>query len=90
MSLIAGAVYELVNQSPTGLVFERSGRPGWTVAVAVFLFPIGLLALLNRQTDRIVISLEELSPRRTAMTAHGAAPRRVRKAFAHLSFHESQ
>ena len=79
--------YELVDQSPNGLVFERSGRPGWTVAVAILLFPLGLLALLQRKTDRIVISLEERAPRQTNMTAHGAAPRRVRKAFAQLTFH---
>lgn len=78
--------YELVEQSPNGLVFERSRRPEWAVAVAVFLFPIGLLALLQRKTDRIVISLEGRAPSWTNMTAHGAAPRRVRKAFARLTF----
>jgi len=82
--------YELVDQSSTGLVFERSSRPGWAVAAAIFLFPIGLLALGQRKTDRIVLSLEERAPRRTDLTAHGTAPRRVRKAFARLTFHEGQ
>lgn len=79
--------YELVDQSSTGLVFERSSRPDWAVAAAIFLFPIGLLALGRRKTDRIVLSLEEHAPRRTDLTAHGTAPRRVRKAFAQLTFH---
>lgn len=76
--------YELVSRSPTDLIFERSDRPGWTVAAAVFLFPIGPLALTQRKTLRIVISLERHAGGGTAMTVYGAAPRRIRKAFAEL------
>jgi len=78
--------YELISQSPNGLVFERCSRPGWAVAAAILLFPVGLLALGQRNTARIVISLEEHDPHRTNMAVHGTAPRPVRKAFAELSF----
>ena len=78
--------YELVSQAPSGLVFERIGRPNWAVAVAVLAFPIGLIALTQRQAHRLVISLEEHPPDRTEMIVHGAAPRGVRKAFAELTF----
>jgi hypothetical protein len=71
---------------PTGLVFERKGRPNWTLAAAVLAFPIELLALSRREAHRLVISLEEDPPHQTEMIVHGAAPRSVRKAFAELTF----
>ncbi len=76
--------YELVTQSPTGLVFECRSRPPWTVLVAIIGFPIGLIALTVRRNERIVISLDEHAGGGTAMIVHGNAPRRVRKAFLEL------
>ncbi len=78
--------YELVSESPNGFVFERSRRPGWALAAAVFLFPIGLLALSQRTTNRVVLSLEDHGSGGTNMTVYGTAPRSVRKAFAQLTF----
>ena len=76
--------YELVTQSPTGLVFECKLRPPWTVLAAIFAFPVGLIALTVRRNERIVFSLEEASAGETDMIIHGNAPRRVRKAFLNL------
>ena len=76
--------YELRQRSPATLVFERRGRPGWVPFVAVFLFPFGLAALAVYETQRIVISIDELEGGGTALTAYGTAPRAVRKAFAEL------
>jgi hypothetical protein len=76
--------YELRQRSPATLVFERRGRPGWVPFVAVFTFPIGLVALAVYETQRIVISIDELDGDRTALTVYGTAPRAVRKAFAEL------
>lgn len=82
-----GYGYELVGQSPNGLSFERPRRSGGRVAAAVLLFPFGLLALLvGRERERIVISLEVRDAAQTNMTVHGVASRRVRKAFAQLTF----
>jgi hypothetical protein len=78
--------YELVVQSPTGLVFECKARPPWTILVAVIAFPVGLIALAVKRDERIVISLEPESDDSTTMIVHGKAPRRVRKAFLGLSF----
>jgi hypothetical protein len=78
--------YELVTQSPTGLVFEYRSRPPWSILVAVVAFPLGLAALAVKGTERIVISLEPRRAGDTAMIVHGAAPRRVRKAFMSLEF----
>jgi hypothetical protein len=52
--------------------------------VAVFTFPIGLVALAVYETQRIVISIDEVDDDRTALTVYGTAPRAVRKAFAEL------
>ncbi len=76
--------YELRQRSPTTLVFERRGRPGWVPFVALFAFPLGLAALAVYETQRIVISMDELDGSRTALTVYGTAPRAVRKAFAEL------
>jgi hypothetical protein len=76
--------YELRQRSPATLVFERRGRPGWVPFVAVFTFPIGLVALAVHETQRIVIAIDELEGPKTALTVYGTAPRAVRKAFAEL------
>ncbi len=78
--------YELISQSAGGLVFERHRRSGWTMLVSLVFFPFGLLALLTRKRERIVISLEARGAGSTNLTVHGVASRRVRKAFARLTF----
>jgi Domain of unknown function (DUF1707) len=83
---LAGYGYELVTQSPTGLVFECKSRPPWTILVAIVAFPVGLVALTVKRNERVVISLEPRSTDRTEMVVHGNAPRRVRKAFLGLTF----
>jgi hypothetical protein len=78
--------YELRTQSPGALVFERRVRPTWVPAVAILAFPVGLLALAIKETQRIVISMDARSSgERTVLTVHGNAPRSVRKAFADLA-----
>lgn len=79
--------YELVDRSAEALVFERRSKSGGRIAVAVLLFPLGLLALLGAgRRERIVISFEGRGAQKTNMTIHGSASRRVRRAFANLSF----
>lgn len=73
--------YQVVSQSPTGLIFECKSRPPWTIIVAIIAFPIGLIALTVRRNEHILISLEQRSTGDTDMIVHGSAPRRVRKAF---------
>jgi hypothetical protein len=80
----ADAVEQLRSRPPTGLVFERRGRPRWVPFVAVFTFPVGLIALAVHETQRIVIAIDELDGTKSALTVYGTAPRVVRKAFADL------
>ena len=46
--------YALEVNSEANLVFVRKRRPAWTFALAVLLFPVGLLALLHTERDEIV------------------------------------
>ena len=75
--------YVLRERTPNRLLFERSRRPIWTFAVAVLVFPFGLLALLYKDEERIAIDLQ---PTRegTLVAASGMAPLAVRRAFAEL------
>jgi hypothetical protein len=75
--------YRLVERTAEGLVFERRLRPGWTVLPAIFLFPIGLVALLHSTTERVAIEFVERGDE-TAVIAQGVAPLAVRRAFAGL------
>jgi len=80
-----GRGYELVERTDTRLGFSCSYRPGWTYGVAVLLPPIGFLALLHREEERVVIELEPDRRRGgTRMIVRGNAPQRVRRAFAQL------
>jgi hypothetical protein len=76
--------YELVVTRADRLVFRCAYRPGWTYALAVLVFPIGLVALAHKVEERITVDLDPLARGRTRVVAHGRAPRRVRKAFAEL------
>ena len=75
--------YELRERTPHRLVFERSRRPIWTIALAVLLFPVGLLALIYTDKARITIDLQPAG-NGTLVAASGVAPLAVRRAFAEL------
>jgi hypothetical protein len=81
---LGGYGYQLVGTAPDSLVFERSERPVWTILVAIFLFPIGLIALAHTRTMHAQLDFEELGERRTRLTVYGTAPLIVRRAFAEL------
>jgi Domain of unknown function (DUF1707) len=81
---LGGYGYQLVGTAPDSLVFERSERPVWTVLVAIFVFPIGLIALAHTRTLRVQLDFEELGERRARLTVYGTAPLAVRRAFAEL------
>jgi len=75
--------YDLVQRFDDRLRFEREVRPVWTILVAVFAFPLGLLALMHRDRERITIDLAETDDG-TSLVASGIAPLPVRRAFAEL------
>ena len=75
--------YELREHTPHRLLFVRSRRPVWTIAVAVLLFPFGLLALLYQDEARVAIDLHPAGDG-TLISAGGVAPLAVRQAFRQL------
>jgi len=76
--------YELVERSPERLVFTYAHRPAWTYAVAVGVFPFGLIALMYTTEERIVLDFDRARGGATRLVVTGRAPRSVRRAFAEL------
>jgi Domain of unknown function (DUF1707) len=75
--------YELVERGRDRLVFAQSRRPGWTVVVAVLLFPLGLVALVHTIDEIITVDFVRTA-KGTVGLAQGVAPLPVRRAFAQL------
>jgi hypothetical protein len=73
--------YEMVHCTEAQMVFVREERPWWTYLLAVLVFPLGLLALLYKDRDQVVIDLHDHGDR-TEITASGVAPLAVRRALA--------
>jgi hypothetical protein len=55
------------------------------VLPVLFAPVVGLLALLIKEHDRVVVDFEESGNGGTRLVVHGRAPRRVRRAFAELA-----
>lgn len=79
----SGAGYEL-SVIGGALMFRRRWRPGWTILLAVFTFPIGLLALTHQNTDEVIVDIGPGPRGGTELIAHGVGPLAVRRAFSTL------
>jgi hypothetical protein len=66
------------------LVFSRLRRPGWTIALSILAFPVGMLALLHTESDEVVVVIEPAPGGGSTLLAHGVAPLAVRRPFARL------
>jgi hypothetical protein len=75
--------FTITSRDERAVVFEQDERPGWTIAVAVLVFPFGLLALTHRRKRRVVLSFAD-SGSGTEVAVYGSAPLSVRRAFAEL------
>lgn len=76
--------YEIVLIERDRIVFERSVRPAWTILIAIFTFPLGLLALLFKESEQLTVAVEGLGGSRTRLAIHGKGPLQVRRAVAGL------
>jgi hypothetical protein len=81
---MARAGYALEERAPGRLAFVQHRRPGWTIAVAILLFPFGLLALTVRDSDRVVIEFDPGRHGGCSVLIHGVAPLAVRRAVQEL------
>jgi Domain of unknown function (DUF1707) len=75
--------YALVSDTDRLVVFEQDRRPAWTILVAVFVFPFGLLALTHKRRSRIVVAFTDEADG-TEIAAYGWAPLGVRRGLAEL------
>lgn len=74
--------WDVVGRSePELLVFELVSRPVWVPVVCILLFPLGLLALMARETQRVVVTFDKLDANRTLVSVQGQARREVQRAF---------
>jgi hypothetical protein len=81
---LASYGYELSIQGST-LNFRYERRPGWTIAIAILMFPIGLVALLHTEREHVVVDIAPNGLGATQLRVHGVAPLPVRRAFARLT-----
>ncbi|MDP1846291.1 MAG: DUF1707 domain-containing protein [Solirubrobacteraceae bacterium] len=81
---LARSGYEL-SVVGNALLFRRRWRPTWTILVAIFTFPIGLLALTYQNTDEVILEINPGPRGGTELVAHGVGPLGVRRALATLS-----
>jgi uncharacterized protein DUF1707 len=65
--------------------FRRRWRPGWTILVAIFTFPLGLIALTCQNEDEVTVEITPVAGGGTELLATGVGPLSVRRAFANLS-----
>jgi hypothetical protein len=72
--------YRLEFSTDHQISFVREHTPVWTYFVVVLAFPLGLLALLYKEHDRVTIELTDTGDS-TAITASGVAPLAVRRAM---------
>lgn len=82
--LLARWDYRLVARGPDHLGFELEERPAWTILVAVFAFPLGLIALMVKRRERIDLEFVPRAGGGTDLLVAGKAPRAVRRAFLEL------
>ena len=81
--------YDLETNEPSLLVLSRKHRPGWTIALAVFLFPVGLLALMYEDRTQLVISIDD-TEEDTIVSISGCASLGVRRAVRRLALDDDE
>jgi hypothetical protein len=57
---------------------RRLRRPGWTIALSILAFRVGMLALLHTESDEVVVVIEPAPGGGSTLLAHGVAPLAVR------------
>jgi hypothetical protein len=77
--------YEMERPEESRLVFTRRRRPAWTILVAIFLFPFGLLALTHQAREsQVFVNAISVGEGHTLVDVVGVAPAGVRRALLEL------
>jgi len=77
--------YVMERPSESQLVFTRRRRPAWTILVAIFLFPFGLVALMHQPREsQVFLNAISAGERQTLVDVVGVATAGVRRALLEL------
>jgi hypothetical protein len=77
--------YSMERKGRSQLVFTRDRRPAWTILVAIFLFPFGLLALTHKAREsQVFVNAISVGEGKTLVDVVGVAPAGVRRALLEL------
>lgn len=80
MSVSGADSYKPLMSSPQGVTLQRKKIPLWAILVAIFLFPLGLLALFAKEEDTVGIGLDPVQGG-TQVTINGQASRTLQSAL---------
>jgi hypothetical protein len=81
-AVLEPAGYRLDDERDGALTFVRKVHPGWTIAVAIILFPVGLLALLVRRRRALTVHVDA----RSRLSLGGEVPPSLRRQLEGLRF----
>jgi hypothetical protein len=77
--------YSMEQAADNQLVFTRRRRPTWTILVAIFAFPFGLVALMhNPRESQVFVNAISVGDGETLVDVVGVAPGGVRRALLEL------
>jgi Domain of unknown function (DUF1707) len=74
--------YRIVHQGANQLVLQRRRIPVWAIVIAVVFFPLGLLALLAKETDVVTVDITSTPDGAPLTHVHGIAPVEIRAPLA--------
>jgi hypothetical protein len=75
--------YHVETREQRLVILSKGHRPAWTIVLSIFLFPLGLLALLHQERCQVVISAHG-GERTTTVEVAGTAPLAIRRAASAL------
>jgi hypothetical protein len=80
MSVSGADSYKPVVSSAQGVTLQKKKIPLWAILVAIFLFPIGLVALFAKEEETVGVGLEPVQGG-TQVTINGQASRTLQSAL---------
>lgn len=82
---LAGVGYSLSSQSDIGVTYSRKYRRWYIIALAILLFPIGLLFLFAADEATIAATIDQDDDSgHTILIVNGTGPKNVRQGLAEM------
>ena len=80
MSVSGADSYKPLMSSAQGVTLQRKKIPLWAILVAIFLFPLGLLALMAKEEETVGVGFQPVQGG-TQVTINGQASRTLQSAL---------